>query len=137
MLARDECLLVRAFSPFLNFFPGGAGAKGKGIHNYLLVLLRGDSPICSLPLDVHGRCIPCKMLSLVRRSLLSSLPPCPSELCDVSLEVTGCLLCLQVLRQGTRLWGTVAFQLSDDLVCSFQFPSGPRCLACHTLPPQL
>ena len=75
--------------------------------------------------------------SIMRRSLLSSFPPCPSELCDVSLEVTGCLLCLQVPRQGKQLWGTVVFQLSDDLVCSFQFPSGPRCLACHTLPPQL
>lgn len=78
-------------------------------------------------------CIPCEIFSLVQRSLLSppSVPPHHS-FCDVSQEVTGCLHCLQVPRQGMQLLrSAVALLPSDDPGCSF---SPPRWMLVSRLP---
>ena len=67
--------------PLFSFFSGGAGAMGKGFHNYLLVHLLGDSPICSHPSDHSWKVHPVRNVFLgAEVPPLSSLPPCPSEL---------------------------------------------------------
>lgn len=110
---------------FPPFFPGGAGAMGRNVHNYFLVHLHGDSQIDSPLLHCSRKGAPRAKCFPWRGGPSSPLPSCPppTSFCDVSQEVTGCLHCLQVPRQGMQLLrSTVAFLPSDDPGCSFSPP---------------